>query len=35
MVSGKATAFVCHDSLCRLPVTTPQEFAAELGIASD
>jgi uncharacterized protein YyaL (SSP411 family) len=28
---GRATAFVCHDFTCRLPVTTPDDLAAELA----
>ena len=27
---GAATAFVCVDRTCRLPVTTPADFAAQL-----
>jgi uncharacterized protein len=30
-MSGRATAFVCRDFACRLPVTEPEELAAELA----
>ena len=30
-IDGRATAFVCHDFACRLPVTEPEELAAELA----
>ena len=29
-VDGRATAFVCVDHACRLPVTEPEAFAAQL-----
>jgi uncharacterized protein YyaL (SSP411 family) len=31
LVNGKPTAFVCENYACQLPVTTPEELAAQLG----
>ncbi|MDQ3940795.1 MAG: thioredoxin domain-containing protein [Actinomycetota bacterium] len=31
MIDGKATAYVCHRGACRMPVTTPEDFARELA----
>ncbi|MCH8297689.1 MAG: thioredoxin domain-containing protein, partial [Chloroflexi bacterium] len=30
MVDGKPTAYVCQNYACQLPVTTPEELAAQL-----
>jgi len=32
--AGKATAFVCHHSACRAPVTDPEQLEAELNAAA-
>ena len=34
LVSGKAAAYVCKDFACKLPVTTPEDFLAQLGVNS-
>jgi uncharacterized protein YyaL (SSP411 family) len=33
-VAGRATAFVCVEGACRLPVTEPEAFASELDLAA-
>ena len=30
MIDGKPTAYVCQNYACQLPVTTPEELAAQL-----
>jgi len=30
MIDGKSTAYVCQNYACQLPVTTPEELAAQL-----
>jgi uncharacterized protein YyaL (SSP411 family) len=30
-MDGKATAYVCRDYTCRLPVTEPAALAAQIG----
>jgi len=32
--AGRATAFVCHHSVCRAPVTDPEQLEAELNVAA-
>jgi uncharacterized protein YyaL (SSP411 family) len=31
-IDGKATAYVCENYVCRLPVTTPEALRAQLGV---
>ena len=31
MIDGKPTAYVCQNYACQLPVTTPEELAAQLN----
>jgi uncharacterized protein YyaL (SSP411 family) len=31
--NGRATAYVCRDFACQVPVTTPHELAAQLADA--
>jgi uncharacterized protein YyaL (SSP411 family) len=33
-VGGKATAYVCRNYVCRLPVTDPAALAAQIALAS-
>jgi uncharacterized protein YyaL (SSP411 family) len=32
MVDGKPTAYVCRNYACQLPVTDPEDLAAQLGV---
>jgi hypothetical protein len=32
-IGGRATAYVCREMACKLPVHTPQELEAQLGEA--
>ncbi len=32
MIDGKPTAYVCQNYACQLPVTTPEELAAQLEV---
>ena len=33
LINGKAAAYVCKDFACKLPVTTPEELLAQLGVS--
>ena len=32
MLGNEPTAYVCEDYVCKMPVTTPQELAEQLGL---
>ena len=33
LIQGKASAYVCKDFACKLPVTTPEELLQQLGVS--
>ncbi len=35
LLDHKATAYVCKNFTCRLPVTSPEDLLAQLGVQSD